>query len=95
MLGIGFIPLLKAIHIMQKRKEHTHTEIGASLYYLLSLPVVYYDFFILGNMQSFPFTLGNGTISILFRNFLFTFGLFLLYKGGLDVVNYFRGERVG
>jgi len=81
MLGIGFIPLIMAYEYIKNRSKYPDEYFVIAVSYLISLPNVYYDYFIYSNQQGFFYTLGPGILPFLAYGILFVSGGFLLIKG--------------
>ena len=81
MLGIGFIPLIMAYEYIKNRDKYSKTKVGTALGYLLGLPILCYDYYVLGDGTGFIFTMGEGFFSWSYRTMMFAFGMSLLYMG--------------
>jgi len=81
MLGLGFIPLIMAYEYIKNRNEYCQEYFIIAVSYIVSLPGVYYDYFIYSHQEGFNFVLGSGVIPFLYRGIIFVSGGFLLIKG--------------
>jgi len=81
MLGIGFIPLAMAYEYIKNRSKYGWDYFAMAVSYLISIPVVYYDYVIYSKMNGFYFTLGPSLLSKAFYFIVFMSGGFLLIKG--------------
>jgi len=83
MLGSGFIPFIMAYEYIKNRSKYCWEYFAIAVSYLVSIPVVYYDYIVYSNMSgSFNFLFHTpGIIPFANRFVTFVSGSFLLIKG--------------
>jgi len=79
--GLGFVPLIMAYEYIKNRSKYDREYFAIAISYLISLPVVCYDYVIYSKMNGFYFTLGPSLLSKAFYFIVFVSGTFLLIKG--------------
>ena len=83
MLGSGFIPLIMAYEYIKNRAKYPQEYFIIAVSYLISMPTVFYDYFIFSHRQGTLNFLFHtpGIIPFLNRFIVFVSGTFLFVKG--------------